>query len=258
MPPQALKHPVKIAAFDLDDTMISATQAKFARSAQSWRWWDASIPGRFRSLYEDGYLVVIFTNQGNVSLKSDPKSLKLETLSLKNLKDQVTTIFSQLNLPVSMYGATGQDHYRKPRIGMWQEFLEDYDLHGEGAVDKEQSFYVGDAAGRPKTDKRKKDFASTDRELAANIGIRFQTPEQFFLGAEAEEYVHAFHPAEYLSNAATGVAAAFFTKDSPKELVIFNGSPGAGKSSFYWKVLQPLGYERVNQDILKTVRRTHI
>lgn len=31
------------------------------------------------------------------------------------------------------------------------------------------------------------------------------------------------------------------------------GSPGAGKSTFYWKQLQPLGYERVNQDILKSV-----
>jgi bifunctional polynucleotide phosphatase/kinase len=37
------------------------------------------------------------------------------------------------------------------------------------------------------------------------------------------------------------------------ELVIFCGSPGAGKSTYYWNHLEPLGYERVNQDILKTV-----
>jgi bifunctional polynucleotide phosphatase/kinase len=47
--------------------------------------------------------------------------------------------------------------------------------------------------------------------------------------------------------------SAPFTKNSPQELVIFCGSPGAGKSTFFWDVLQPLGYERVNQDILKTV-----
>jgi len=46
--------------------------------------------------------------------------------------------------------------------------------------------------------------------------------------------------------------SAPFTKNSPQELVIFCGSPGAGKSTFYWDVLQPLGYERVNQDILKS------
>jgi bifunctional polynucleotide phosphatase/kinase len=45
-----------------------------------------------------------------------------------------------------------------------------------------------------------------------------------------------------------------FARQSPRELVIFCGSPGAGKSTFYWNHLEPLGYERVNQDTLKTVR----
>lgn len=30
------------------------------------------------------------------------------------------------------------------------------------------------------------------------------------------------------------------------------GSPGAGKSTFYRRNLEPLGFERVNQDTLKT------
>lgn len=45
-----------------------------------------------------------------------------------------------------------------------------------------------------------------------------------------------------------------YKKDNPKDIVILCGSPGAGKSTFYWKQLEPLGYSRVNQDILKTVR----
>lgn len=44
-----------------------------------------------------------------------------------------------------------------------------------------------------------------------------------------------------------------FSRKHPLELVIFCGSPGSGKSTFYWNHLRPLGYERVNQDILKTV-----
>lgn len=44
-----------------------------------------------------------------------------------------------------------------------------------------------------------------------------------------------------------------FTKNNKLDIVMFCGSPGAGKSTFYWRHLQPLGYERVNQDILKSV-----
>lgn len=46
-----------------------------------------------------------------------------------------------------------------------------------------------------------------------------------------------------------------FSRNSPLDIVLFCGSPGAGKSSFYWRHLQPLGYGRVNQDLLKSVSR---
>jgi len=35
-------------------------------------------------------------------------------------------------------------------------------------------------------------------------------------------------------------------------LVLLCGSPGAGKSTFFWTQLAPQGYERVNQDTLGT------
>ena len=46
---------------------------------------------------------------------------------------------------------------------------------------------------------------------------------------------------------------ASFVKKNNQEIVLFCGSPGAGKSTFYFKHLQPLGFQRINQDILKTV-----
>ena len=73
IPSQAQKPPVKIAAFDLDDTLITATGSKWNRSATSWKWWDSSIPGKLKSLYDEGYLVAIFSNQGNISLKDNSK-----------------------------------------------------------------------------------------------------------------------------------------------------------------------------------------
>jgi len=107
--------------------------------------------------------------------------------------------------------------------------------------------------------------ASADggRDLATNIGIKFQTPEEFFLLEDTEPYQHAFEPAAFLrtqediNDATEPVVKTTFKKRYPQELVIFCGSPGSGKSTFYWTVLQPQNYERVNQDILKSVCFNH-
>lgn len=41
-------------------------------------------------------------------------------------------------------------------------------------IDKQKSFYVGDAAGRPH------DHGADDRLFAENIGVRFMTEQEFF------------------------------------------------------------------------------
>lgn len=80
--------------------------------------------------------------------------------------------------------ATESDQYRKPALGMWKYCLEKV-FTGQ-KVDMEGSFYCGDAAGRPASGTRKKDFTDTDIKFAKNIGIRFLTPEQFFLDEKEE------------------------------------------------------------------------
>lgn len=44
-----------------------------------------------------------------------------------------------------------------------------------------------------------------------------------------------------------------YEKKNKQDIIIFVGSPGSGKSTFYKRLLQPLGYVRINQDTLKTV-----
>jgi bifunctional polynucleotide phosphatase/kinase len=149
--------PRKIAAFDLDDTIIKPAGAKWARNASSWKWWDPCVPGKLRELHRDGYLVVIVSNQAIISLKEK------DTTSLRNFKLCLGSMLPQLDIPISVYAATGQDNYRKPRIGMWLEILEDHDLDAPDAVDYEGSIFVGDASGRAKTDTRPKDHSSADR-----------------------------------------------------------------------------------------------
>lgn len=47
-----------------------------------------------------------------------------------------------------------------------------------------ESFYCGDAAGRVANwaPGKKKDHSMADKLLAENLGLKFYTPEQFFLG----------------------------------------------------------------------------
>lgn len=54
--------------------------------------------------------------------------------------------------------------------------------NGGVEIDLAESMYVGDAAGRPAEGKKKKDFSCSDRLFALNIGVKFLTPEEHFLG----------------------------------------------------------------------------
>ncbi|MCJ1374282.1 hypothetical protein MMC20_005514 [Loxospora ochrophaea] len=251
----------KIAAFDFDSTLILTSSGNvFGKDAADWRWWDAKVPGVLRELYATGYLVVIFSNQGGISLKADTKTVKQDQKRLAEFKAKALSVFSQLHFPISIYAATSRDKYRKPRTGMWTEVIDDHDLDTANGPDLDASVFIGDASGRPARDGTKADHSSSDRDFASNVGIQFKTPEEFFLHEPAQQFYRAFEPMSYLPAARTTLPrqrsvhddSASADKEDPVDLVLFCGSPGAGKSTFYWKKLKPLGYERVNQDTLKT------
>lgn len=67
------------------------------------------------------------------------------------------------------------------------------------------SFYCGDAAGRPErivNNKRiKKDHSCCDRLFAMNIGLKFFTPEEYFLNVSPEKFqLPKFNPSSVLEN----------------------------------------------------------
>ncbi|KAF1358366.1 PNK3P-domain-containing protein [Lizonia empirigonia] len=252
----AIKVKRKIAAFDFDSTLITtASGKKFGRDASDWRWWHSSVPGTLRKLHEEGYLLAVISNQSGISLKPDPKTIKSDQKRLADFKGKVSAVLSQLDLPISVYAATGRDGFRKPRVGMWVELLDDHDLEGIDFVDLENSFFVGDAGGREAiAGITVKDHSCVDRDFAANVGLSFHTPEEYFLQQSVSPFERAFDPTTFINELAGSSTPANpnITKTDVLDIVLLVGSPGAGKSSFYWKHLQPLGYCRVNQDILKT------
>ncbi|OSS52154.1 hypothetical protein B5807_03827 [Epicoccum nigrum] len=246
----------RIAAFDFDSTLITPSSGKkFSRDASDWKWWHSSVPGKLKKLHEEGYLLAIVSNQGGISLKPDPKTIKSDQKRLADFKGKVSAVLSQLDFPITVYAATGRDEYRKPRVGMWRELLEDYDLEEADWVDLDNSFFVGDAGGREAVAGISvKDHSCVDRDFAANVGLTFHTPEEFFLQQSPQPYMRGFDPTAYINSLAESSTPAnpLITKPDVLDIVLLVGSPGAGKSSFYRRYLQPLGYARVNQDILKT------
>jgi bifunctional polynucleotide phosphatase/kinase len=130
------------------------------------------------------------------------------------------------------------------------------------SIDLANSYYVGDAAGRPfpTLAGRNKDFSCSDRKFAANIGIDFHTPEAFFLEKpEAGFGWDGFGPDELealRSNRLPEAAAPL--AGSGGELIVMVGFPGSGKSYFARRYLEAHGYVRVNRDSLGDMKKCEV
>lgn len=274
----------KVAAFDLvrppptnygqkantlqDSTLItSASGKRHADDPTDWKWWHHSVPARLKQLQGEGWVltcdgkqllttlrfqIVVLTNQGGLTLHTDPKAKAPKSLKnrVATFKQKCNAVLTQLDLPITLYAATAKDIFRKPRTGMWKEMKDDYNLT-EADIDHENSIFVGDAGGRTAQLRGgtaiPKDFSCSDRNLAHNIGIIFKTPEEFFLDEKPRDFARDFD----LVNFPFAESDVKFEKTNKKDVVLFVGPPGAGKSTFFWKHLKPLGYERINQDKLK-------
>lgn len=164
----------KIAGFDLDGTLITTQSGRvFPTSATDWQILCPEIVPKLKDLWHNGYKIVIFTNQLGISRKQ---------LKVADFKSKIEQIISYLKVPVQVLIATGNSIYRKPLTGMWKHLVTQ--ANDDVTVDEKDSFFVGDAAGRPADWEpgKKKDFSCNDRLFAENIGIQFHTPEEFFLG----------------------------------------------------------------------------
>ena len=117
------------------------------------------MPFNFQANASIRYTIIIFTNQGGIKL--DKGGAKLDIFKLK-----ATAVLTNLDVPLTLYAATENDGYRKPRTGMWVEMLDDYDIDIHG-FNKEDSILVGDAAGRDG------DFSASDRCSFSSLWLLF-------------------------------------------------------------------------------------
>ncbi|CAM6098591.1 unnamed protein product [Calypogeia fissa] len=160
----------KIAAFDFDGTLVDTSVLR--QGADAWSLLYDSIPTKLASFYNQGYKLVIFTNESNIDrfTKARAKAIDSKLGRLKGFMQAVT-------VPMQVFIACGKsgsnDVFRKPATGMWY-LLEKY-LNTGLPIDRERSFYVGDAAGR------RTDHSDADSAFAKVLGLKFLLPEDVFL-----------------------------------------------------------------------------
>jgi len=109
------------------------------------------------------------------------------------------------------------------------------------------SFYVGDAAGRPG------DHAGSDRKFASNVGLKFFTPEEYFLSLKPASYnLKGFNVANLVSEGPTVLPSSTPILPPTRmprapEIVLFVGYPSSGKTAFFKRHFEASAYEHIDE-----------
>ena len=240
----------RIAAFDLDGTLITTKSGNtFPKDIHDWKPLCPQVKSKLQKLSSQSrYDILILSNQMGVSAGK---------VSVAELQGKLESVLAHFEVPASIIFATKKDIYRKPAPGMWSHFNDNWS--GGVALDTMDSFYCGDAAGRPENKEtgRKKDFSDSDLKFAHNISLTFYTPEEVFLGLEPPplSFGPKFNPLAFREEIRSGRIELLSPKEAElscetQELILLVGCQASGKTSFYREHLK--GYELVSQDTLRS------
>jgi bifunctional polynucleotide phosphatase/kinase len=236
----------KIAAFDLDDTLIRVkTKLKRGEKATSdnWQLCDG-VKNKLTELNKSGFRIIIITNQKGVG--KDEKDVDI----WKKKLDNVTT---ELQLPIELYCSLYDDKYRKPRPTFWNIIKPDLS----------NSFFCGDAYCD------KTCFASTDYKFALNGKVKFYSNTEMFHPnriSNREKWVLEYPIFDLLKTTEYKPYVHKPNGENKPELVFMVGLPASGKSTLSIGFKNPSGcagavgtismnYTIINMDTLKTKAR---
>ena len=196
----------KIASFDYDHTLVCPKDGKTMPSdVEDWMWMYPNIPEQLKRYNDEGFTIVIFTNQS--------KSWKVI---------QIQYVAHTLKIPLFIVVASDKCDY-KPNPIMYDVLV------GSAQVDKEQSFFVGDALGG------KGDWADSDKVFAQNIGFKCQSPQEMFATKEVVE-----------------IPVPVLNLPDSKQVVIMVGYPGSGKSTIAKNICANTSFALIQGDVHKT------
>lgn len=240
---------VKIASFDLDNTLIKTKSGKtFAQSFDDWMPLYDNIRDKLIELITMNYIIVIFTNQ---------KKLPDDNIDL--FCQKVVNIMTSFNISPDKYTyyiSNMDNRFRKPMTGMYDALISNNNII---SIDIENSYYCGDAGGRIFLNKKiEKDFSITDLFFARNIKLNFKYPEEVFNKA-----INTFFVNDPYADASLKIwiyekklipwnLITDFSQREGKKIIMMVGAPASGKSSLSQLILKKyvnFKYEYFNSDI---------
>ena len=220
---------VKVIFADLDHTLITPKgKYVFPKTIDDWKWKNEAVVPKLKAMYNDGYEIVIVSNQ--------------KKMSGADVKTKATLIYDDLQLPFVFICGHSDLYYRKPQLGLWEVLLE-YILLDAKNIDYTQSVFLGDSVA--------------DLYFARNTGIPFIHTDMFFTGVPNKEFAKIEDKEHPLTNwvsrdAKDIIEPLLSSKKSSKRFVIMVGSPASGKSYYSRKLEMEAGYIRINKDDMKT------
>lgn len=243
---------VKVAGFDLDWT-LSKTKS-FKRTPKDYEDWmpmyDKVTKEKLAEAHAAGFVICVFHNHGADSQESHWM-----------IEERFRAFQSFMVTPMMLIASSPRDEvnyrkivqYRKPNDGMWEIFLSVLNITEED-VDREESFYCGDDAGRIK------DANSDDMLFAMKLKLKFFTPQMWFyddpinfkvISGLRVDKKYSYEPKygnkiEALIKKFEGLPRK---EGEEQDVIVLMGPPGAGKSTFYRQYL--IDYVRLEKDHMK-------
>lgn len=231
---------VKVASFDLDDTLINTKSGKkFAKDSNDWKWLYDNVKDTLQSYIDKGFQIIIVTNQAGI---------KSNNTKLNEFKQKIEFIETDINkthpnISFKLYCAVHKDVHRKP----YPTFLETMN------IDRSVSFFCGDGAGRSG------DHTSGDIKFAYNLMIHFKTPERLFLNDINSNGIITY-PIKQLDETLINldqISSITPNEDKKPELIIMVGLPASGKSYTVKKIIenytmQRIHVEHISLDIIRS------
>lgn len=240
----------KVAGFDLDGTLMVWRSVNWPSRFDHYELWSTGVIPKLRSLYDEGYSLVVFTNQGGIQRALNGKKASF-------IKDVINWLAHAVDRPLHAVISTLSPNkkqyenisFHKPRPKMW--ILAETICNQKVQFDVEHSFYVGDSATDTTSDKTSGDKSkpsgqdAVDLRFAKNVGelrgctLPFYTPDSYFGTSDHDKRVKAKSalvdtPPEAALNTRLALLGGYL---KGPVLLILCGVQGCGKSTFCQQLL---------------------